>query len=263
MRIKMRAMNLALAVAALATPVVTLADGGKPIVLIKATTFDHGAFDKLLRANVQDGKVDYAAFADSASFKAYVESLARIDTTSLGSADEKYAFWVNAYNALTIAGVLKGWPDIKSVKDAYPDFGFFKRTLYTVGGKKISLDEIEHKILRPAFKDYRVHAALNCASASCPPLRAEAFVARKLNAQLEDQFRAFARDASRNAIDATTGTVQLSAIFDWFKDDFAAKGGVAGVLAGYLDAPQAEAVKAAYAASKVTFANYDWSLNKK
>ena len=263
MRIKMRAMNLALAVAALAAPAVALADGGKPVMLIKATTFDHGAFDKLLRANVQDGKVDYAAFADSASFKAYVESLARIDTTSLGSADEKYAFWVNAYNALTIAGVLKHWPEIKSVKDPYPEFGFFKRALHRVGGKLISLDEIEHKILRASFKDYRVHAALNCASISCPPLRPEAFVAKRLNAQLDEQFKAFARDTTRNVIDTTAGTVQLSAIFDWFKDDFAAKGGVAGVLAGVLDAPQAEAVKAATEAKKVTFVNYDWSLNKK
>lgn len=255
-----RALGL-LGALSLTAPTIASADGRK--VAAPATAFDHAAFDKLLRAHARGGKVDYAAFSTDASFKAYVEAIGRFDPATLKTRDEKLAFWINAYNALTISGVVKRWPGIKSVQDVAPNFGFFKEPNYTVGGKAMSLDDIEHKTIRPEFKDPRVHAALNCASTSCPPIVAEAFVPAKLNGQLEQAFRAFARDKARNTIDEATGAVALSSIFDWFKDDFTAQGGVATYLGRALDPGPAAAVKAAFAAGKVTYLPYDWSLNKR
>ncbi len=205
-----------------------------------------------------DGRVDYDRMKSDPRLAAYVTALSSFDPETLPTRAAKLAFWINAYNALAVHGVVSRWPGLKSVSDAGPDFGFFKEKVYTVGGRRLSLDEIEHEIIRKQFGEPRIHAALNCASVSCPPLRAEAFVAERLEAQLDAQFRAFARDPVRNRIDPVTGAVALSSIFDWFKADF---GGVARYLAPYLDAPQAAALSAAETAGRVTFLPYDWALN--
>ena len=225
---------------------------------VAAADVDHGAFDTLLKSAVKDGKLDYTAFIGKAEFQAYLDVLAKTDPATLPSQNAKLAFWINAYNANAINGVLKHWPKIKSVTEPYPDFGFFKNADKKVGGKTLSLNDIENTIIRPTFKDPRVHAALNCASASCPPLAPYAFNAQTLDAQLTKVMKAFILDRTRNQFDSKTGTVKLSQIFNWYKDDFTAAGGVKAYLAKFLPAEE----KALLDKAKLTFVDYDWSLNK-
>ena len=220
---------------------------------------DVEAWDALLKANVKDGKVNYKGFADSPDFAAFVAAIGTTDPATLPSDDARLAFWINAYNALTISGVLAAGEGVTSVSTIKPDFGFFKSKDYTVGGKKLALNDIENEIIRPTFKDPRVHAALNCASISCPPLQPFAFTADKVRDQLQTAMQAFVLDRSRNGIDAAAKTVQLSSIFDWYKADFEAAGGVKAYLKGFL---KDEAEKAALDAATLAFAPYDWNLNK-
>ncbi len=225
---------------------------------VAQTTFDHAPWDAALKATVKDGRVDYAALSRDARVGEYVGRLAAFDPERLPTRAAKLAFWLNAYNALAVSGVLAHSPGLKSVSDVAPDFGFFKAPNFKVGGKALSLNDIENGIVRKTFGDARVHAALNCASTSCPPLRAEAFQADALERQLDEQMRAFVRDPARNRIVAATGEVRLSSLFDWYKDDF---NGVAAFVARYLEPADAAAVKAAEAAGKIGFLPYDWSLN--
>ncbi len=222
------------------------------------STFDAASWDAALKGAVKGGRVDYGALAGDPRVAEFVGRLASFDPASLAARDARLVFWLNAYNALAISGVLKHYPGIKSVSDVAPDFGFFKAKTFTVGGKSLSLNDIENDIVRKQFGDARIHAALNCASVSCPPLRAEAFRVDALEKQLEEQMRGFVRDASRNRITAATGEVQLSSIFDWYKDDFK---GVGTFVARYLDPPEAAAVQAAEKAGALKFLPYDWSLN--
>lgn len=226
--------------------------------LASAADADHSKFDALLKAHVKGDKVDYKGFVDNADFKAYREMLAATDPATLPDDKARLAFWINAYNASTIAGVLEHWPAIKSVADPYPDYGFFKRAEYTVGGKKYSLNDIENEIIRKRFKEPRIHAALNCASISCPPLAPYAFTAAKLDGQLQAVFVAFANDPQRNQIDPATGAVKLSQIFNWYGGDF--QPSVQQYLAPFV---KDEAKKKALVDAKaVEFLPYDWSLNK-
>jgi hypothetical protein len=232
-------------------------------VAVRAGTpggFDHAPWHGLLQDAVRaaDGRVDYGRMKADPRLATYVAALAAFDPETLGGRDEKLAFWINAYNALAVSGVTKRWPGLKSVADAAPNFGFFKEAVYTVGGRTLSLDGIEHEIIRKRFGEPRIHAALNCASISCPPLRAEAYVGAKLEAQLETQFAAFVRDPTRNRIDPDKGTVALSALFDWFRADF---GGLATRLSRYLPAEHAAALDAAERAGRVSYLPYDWTLN--
>lgn len=251
--------QLVLCFALFAAP--TAGGGAAPAADAAKAGIDHGLFDALLKKFVRGDRVDYAGFQKSAELGKYLEQIAATDPAKLPDRKARLAFWINAYNALTISGVLKHWPGIKSVQNPYPDFGFFKRKDYVVGGKKVSLNEIENEIIRPRFEDPRIHAALNCASVSCPPLAPFAFVPDRLDEQLDERMRAFARDRTRNAIDPKAGTVKLSQIFNWYADDFKAAGGVAAYLRTYLDEADAAAVKKAEAAGKLEFLEYDWGLN--
>lgn len=221
-----------------------------------AADVDHGKFDALLKAHVKGQMLDYTGFVGNADFKAYLEMIEKTDPASLPDDKARLAFWINAYNAHTIAGVLKHWPGITSVGTVYPDFAFFKRADFTVGGKKYALNDIENKVIRPTFKDARIHAALNCASISCPPLAPFAFTAAKLDEQLDQVFKAFANDPQRNQIGPDG--VKLSEIFNWYGVDF--QPSVQAYLSKFIDD---EAKKKALTEAKaITHLPYDWNLNK-
>lgn len=225
--------------------------------LAAAADVDHSKFDALLKAHVKGQYFDYAGVVGNADLKAYVEMLEKTDPASLPNDKARLAFWINAYNAHTITGVLKHWPGITTVQTAKkPDFAFFKDKDYTVGGKKYSLNDIENEIIRPTFKDARIHAALNCASISCPPLAPFAFTAAKLDEQLDQVFAAFANDTQRNSIGPDG--VKLSQIFNWYGVDF--QPSVQAYLAKFV---KDEAKKKALTEAKsVGFLEYDWNLNK-
>ncbi len=223
-----------------------------------AADIDHSPFHTLLKANVKGSKVNYDGFAKSAEFKAYVALLGKTDPASLPSRNARLAFWINAYNALTINAVLAHYPKIQSVLKVTPDF--FKSKTRSAGGKTLALNDIENRIIRPKFKDPRIHAALNCASVSCPPLANFAFTAKGLNGQLKKVFTAFVNDTTRNQIDAGAGTVKLSKIFEWYGVDFKKAGGPAKYMAGFM-ADEAKKKLLSETAS-VQFLPYDWNLNK-
>jgi len=211
------------------------------------------AFDALLNAHVKNGHVDYPAFQDAPGLKAYVAELAK--PVKLESRAEQIAYHINAYNALAIQGILDGL----SPSSFLGRQRYFKLQEWPVAGRKISLHDIEHVVLRP-LGDPRIHFAIICASKSCPFLRSEAFTAAKLDAQLDAQARQFVNDPTRNRFDKATKTAHLSEIFKWFDEDFRGAGSVQKYVAKYVD--DAEVAKAlASDGFRVEWISYDWSLN--
>jgi hypothetical protein len=218
-----------------------------------AQGIDHAPFDALLRANVAKGVVNYPGFQDSAPFKAYVAELAK--DVPLPTKADQLAYNINAYNALAIQGIVDGL----SPSSTLGRLRYFKLQDWPLDGRKISLYDLEHKVLRP-LGDPRIHFAIICASRSCPFLRAEAYTAAKLDAQLDDQARAFVNDPFRNRFDKATKTAHLSEIFKWFAEDFQGAGSVQKYLARYVADPDV-AKDLAQDGYRVEYIDYDWSLN--
>ncbi len=247
-----------------------------------AQAFDHShaAWSGLLKKHVvllgggKGSQVRYAGFAqDREALKAYLTSLAGVNKAAFDGFNkgQQKAFLINAYNAYTVELILTKYPDLKSIKDLGSLLSSpWKQKVAPLLGTTMSLDGIEHDTLRVRGKydDPRIHFAVNCASIGCPMLREEAFVADRLEAQLEEQALRFLSDRSRNRYSATTQKVEVSKIFDWYGEDF--KLGHQGItsLESYLgkyaavlaDAPtDRDAIKAGKAS--VSFLAYDWALN--
>jgi len=250
-----------------------------PCALLMLTTtgalaFDtsHAALAPILAARVGPGGVDYAGLAaDPGPLDAYLKSLEAADLSAAGR-DEQMAFWINAYNALTLELMAENYP-LASIRDLDGGDPWSARS-FTVAGKSVTLNHIEHKLLRP-MGDPRIHAAVNCASRGCPPLRAAPFTAAGLDAQLNE---ASALWAATNglAVDKGAGVVELNTILDWFGEDFLPGYGadhrdIPGVegeaeaglnfLAQYLDEPTAAWIAAG--GYEARFAEYDWGLNSR
>jgi len=224
-----------------------------------APAFDHAPFDEILRAHAHAGQVDYRSLKAEAEDKLqrYLRMLAAADPTQFPERDDQLAFWLNAYNAFVIAGVIERYPGIESVMDA-PDF--FKQKRWTVGGQRRSLNEIENEIIRPTFKDPRIHFILVCAARSCPPLQAKAMKAETLQADLERATRAVINDTAYVRPDPEAKVLHLTRIMSWYKQDFVAKdGSLEAFLARYLDEPARRLVQDGRLT--IAFMEYDWALN--
>jgi uncharacterized protein DUF547 len=230
-------------------------------------TFVQGALDTLLARYVRGPGVDYRAWsarpADRAALTAYVKRLAAADTTGWPREDQM-TFWINAYNAITLERVLGAWPvssitKIKPTLGVLPGDGVWKEK-HRVAGHDLSLDDIEHRILRAHFKDARVHFALNCASKSCPPLAPRAWRPATLDQELTAATQQFVRFRRYNEIEPGK-TWALSKIFEWYGDDFkAAAGSVPAFVVRYLPPEQAHRINLAKV--RWTARDYDWSLNE-
>ena len=181
-----------------------------------ADAHPHQAYESILKQAVKKDGVDYATLVDNKDLAHYLKWVAHADLNKMPSKDARLAFYINAYNALTLRSVLHFWPNIKSVSDVVPNFGFFKVTKHKVAGQDVTLDDIENTIIRPTFNDPRIHAALNCASRSCPPLAPFAFTEAGLDQQLDTVFRRFANDDTRNQISVKERRIQLSKLFEWY-----------------------------------------------
>jgi len=230
----------------------------------------HAAWSEVLRACVHDGGFDYARLkADPARFQAYLAALHAVTPETLAGWNEKqrFAFWLNAYNAHCIQKVIENYP-LKSIRkldgllgiNTVFDDRFIPMRALDPRGKDqdLSLNDIEHEILRKKFKDARVHAAINCASASCPPLRAEAFTAERLEQQLAEQMRAFVNDPVRNHIDPAKKELAVSEIFKWFEEDFERDAkSVPEYLVRFSPPEKAEFIRTA----RLRYLDYDWDLN--
>ncbi len=221
-----------------------------PEVMVEVVTFDHSNFNSILKQNVSAaGNVNYDAIKSNwSSLRNYINVLSENMPTDNWSKNEKLAYWMNAYNAMTIDLILRHQPlgSIKGIKNPW------EQRFWKLGDKYYNLDEIEHQILRK-MGDPRIHFGINCASFSCPPLLNEAFAGDTVDAQLDKVARKFINDPKRNTI--TADQLEISEIFNWFGKDFKKNGSLIDYLNQYSEtkiSPNA----------KVRFKDYDWALNK-
>ncbi|ACN15690.1 conserved hypothetical protein [Desulforapulum autotrophicum HRM2] len=219
---------------------------------------DNQIYATLLKKHVIAGRVNYDGLkTDELLLDQYLEILSNTDIASL-SKTAQFAFYINAYNAFTIKLILTRYPDLGSIKD----LGGFLSSPWDIQfirlqDKKISLDMIEHDILRPDFKDPRVHFAINCASKSCPPLHNEPYEPDRLEAQLDQQARAFI-NAENNFI-IKGSQISISKIFKWFKGDF--DDNPLKFIRAYASGNLKDALESNSVITKINYLDYDWSLN--
>lgn len=211
--------------------------------------FDHSVFNTLLQTYVSDdGNVNYDEFKnDKKLLTNYISSLSENIPRDDWPKEDKLAYWINTYNAMTIDLILKNHP-INSIKDIKNPW---KQSLWKLGGKWYNLDEIEHQIIRK-MNEPRIHFALVCAAKSCPKLYNKAFTAGRLDKDLTKLTKAFLKDTSKNTI--TGDNIKLSKIFKWFAQDFKQNGSLIDFLNQYSD------IKISKKAKK-SFMDYNWDLN--
>ncbi len=239
------------------------------LVSTPAFAFDHthAAWDQWLKkyakVNGPVTTVDYAAAKEKPDgLKSYTQTLEQVTQAEFDKFNDqqKMAFLINVYNAFTASLIVEHYP-VKSIKDLGGIFSSpWKKKFFKLFGEERYLDHVEHELLRKLWQEPRVHFAVNCASKGCPALRGEAFVATKLEAQLEDGAVKFLSDKSRNRYNEAENKMYLSKIFDWYGEDFVKKvGSVQGFVAPRMvgGTLQAKAVKA-----EIAFNDYDWTLNE-
>ena len=222
---------------------------------------DHSIYDQLLKKYVDErGQVNYKGFKkEQAEFKKYLDLLSKNPPAASWSKNEQMAYWINAYNAFTIQLILDHYP-VQSIKDIGSKIQIpFVTTPWaikfiSIGKEKMSLDNIEHGTLRKKFDDPRIHFALVCASKSCPRLRNEAYMAEKLDRQLDDQGRDFLNNPAKNAI--TPKQASLSKYFDWYKGDWQDNG---KSIEEWVNRYSKTKINSN---TKISFMDYNWNLNE-
>ncbi|WP_416897592.1 MAG: DUF547 domain-containing protein [Minwuia sp.] len=233
----------------------------------QAGDVDHSVWARFLNRHLSIGgdgiaRIGYGAVdaASRRSLDAYVEALTHVDPVGLARA-AAMTYWINLYNALTVKVVLDHYP-VTSIRDIDISPGLFANgpwgaKLVRIGGEELSLDDIEHRILRPIWRDPRVHYAVNCASIGCPNLQAEPFTAGRLDAQLDAAARDFINHP--RGADFTDDGLTVSSIYEWFADDF---GGADEAVIAHLKLYAAPALAARLeGVTRIDDDSYDWRLN--
>ena len=207
-------------------------------------------------------RVDYKAVsaADQANLASFLDQLQQIDPGTLGR-DEQLAYWINLYNAQTIRVVLDAYPvgSIREIKDGPFSIGPWNRKDVVVNGAALSLNDIEHRIIRPTFNEPRIHYALNCAAASCPNLAPQAWRGAGLDAAFEAAELSYLADDRGISIDED-GRVTASKIYIWFREDFGTN--EKEVLARLISKSPDSKAAALQARGRIDQYEYDWSLNE-
>ncbi len=231
---------------------------GPPPLHAVGAAVDHHMFADLLQKFVDDGVVDYRGFKkEEARLDRYLEYLAGIQPDTLND-KERFAFFANAYNAWTLKLILEHYPGIRSIKDAGSLWRSpWKQKIARIDGRLLTLDEIEHDILRAQFGDPRVHFAVNCASKGCPPLWREPFSGQTLDRQLDQATRAFINDPARYRLDGNT--LYVSRIFKWFAEDF--NDDPIEFFQQYAENGLRKELERRAKDLRVKYLDYDWSLN--
>ncbi len=217
-------------------------------------TVDWSVWNRLLAEHVVEGEVDYTGLGAADEFSGLIESLER--TRPGPGRREQLVFYINAYNVLAAGAILRG----RSPAGRWGRTRFFYLDQYPVAGRNISLNTLEKELLLP-LEEPRVHFAIVCASRSCPGLRSEAYTVAGLDAQLDDNARAFLADSGKNRFDKQQRVAWLSSIFKWYREDFERAGGsVQSYLADYVTDPEVAALLREQAFD-IRYLDYDWSLN--
>lgn len=232
---------------------------------------EHHIFTEILQEYVKHGLVNYKKLCKDERLEKYIQQLQNTNPDTIADSKRQLAFWLNAYNAYTLKVICDNYP-VKSINDLH--FGglvigtVLKKTIWDkpfviLGHKKYTLNQIEHKIIRPKFKDPRVHFALVCAALSCPPLRYEAYEGDRLDEQLNDQGRKFFSDPQKNEFDLNQKIAHLSKILDWYEKDFGKnKEEVLLYISQFLRDEIASAIQKDPSAWQIKYKPYDWSLNE-
>jgi hypothetical protein len=239
---------------------------------------DHRLWNDLLQRHVRvleagsKTEVDYASMAgERHQLQSYLETLADVSRAEFDgwSRNEQLAFLINTYNAWTVELILQYYPDLDSIRDiGFLPGAAWRRDFVDLFGGQVSLDEIEHEMIRqwPQFQEPRIHFAVNCAAIGCPALRAEAWRSEDLQAQLEDSTARFLMDRDRNWLEQDT--LYVSRIFDWYGEDF--EQGWQGIetlrefliqYSGALELTDSQIEKLRQGELRIRFSRYDWGLN--
>ena len=245
--------------------ILVLALGMSVTFSARASGFDqpHPLLDQTVKHHVKNGLVDYADLkTHRQNLDGYLALTAAVSESDfkLWSEKQQLAFLINVYNASTLRLVIDHYP-VKSIKDigsilkgpwSQPVVRLFERTM--------TLDDLEHKMIRVQVAEPRVHFALVCAARGCPPLRSEAYLGERLDAQLDDQAKKFLANSQKNRLDTAGRVAYLSPIFKWYSVDFEKKtGSVLAALKFYW--PGNEGVAPGYGDFNIRYTDYDWSLN--
>ena len=230
-------------------------------------TIDHDVWSNFLKAHVEEAsggvnRIDYARVPKTArdALASYLRRMEEIPISEY-SRDEQLAYWVNLYNALTISVVLEHYP-VASIRDINLSKGLFSKgpwnkKLLTVEGREISLNDIEHRILRPIWKDPRIHYAVNCASIGCPNLLQQSFTANNVHELLEKGAHDYVNHPRGASVESDR--LRVSSIYVWFESDFGGNSsGVISHLKQYADESLASALEQI---NKISDNEYDWALN--
>ncbi len=227
----------------------------------KGKAIAHQEWTTLLKKHVNnDGFVDYKGFIkDSLALNKYLEKLSSNAPANSWSKDEKFAYWINAYNAFTVKLIVSNYP-VKSIKELGANNPIifvntaWDKKFFSIDGKKMTLNTIEFKILKKQFSDPRRHFAINCASYSCPKLLNEAYEAKTLDAQLTAQAKAFLADTEKNKMSATNP--KLSSIFKWYSGDFETAGKSKIEFINQFTSTKINSN------AKIEYLDYSWNLNE-
>ncbi len=253
----------------------------------EAAGFDHADYDSLLQQYVENGWVDYRGLkSNHQALENYLQRIADVDPEKFRkwSRDEQKAFWINSYNAITIEGIIRHYPiqygglvsRARFAKNSIRQIdGFWKKVFMPMMGKDLSLDDIEHQILRKEFDDPRIHFVLVCAAIGCPLLSSQAYRPESLNEQLDRSALDFITNPDKVRLDPKKNVLYLSSILDWYKGDFKLVDqasvykdgydkeyrGVVEFVAGYLPDDDRNYIRENH--PKIKFLDYDWTLNEK
>ncbi|MCF8109509.1 MAG: DUF547 domain-containing protein [Desulfohalobiaceae bacterium] len=229
---------------------------------------DHSVWSGLLKDNITPGpeginRFDYQGITekDRRRLDSYIQALAGTQIGSLSRASQK-PFWINLYNALTVQVVLDHYP-VESIKDIDISPGFFAsgpwgKKLVRVEDKELSLNDIEHRILRPVWKDPRIHYGVNCASLGCPNLQTEAYTPQNIETLLDKGARAYVNHP--RGVDIDGGDLVVSSIYTWFQEDFG--GSDTGVIEHLMHYAEPELKNKLQGFDAIDDDHYDWSLNE-
>ena len=214
--------------------------------------FSHTKWDQLTRKHVSStGKVNYKGFkSEKAKLDAYLAELSANPPASNWSKNKRLAYWINVYNAFTVDLIVRNYP-LKSIRNLNEPW---KTPFFKIGNRTLSLNDVEHEIIRKEFNEARIHFAVNCASFSCPALLNQAFTEASLNSQLNRQTRAYINNPAHNSISAKKG--EISSLLDWYADDFKKD---AGTVIAFINKYSNTKLDAN---AKITFKDYNWNLNE-
>jgi len=235
----------------------------KPTPHPDASGVDHALWDYLLKSYVSSGLVDYDGMKRDHLFRVYLRQLAAADLSKLTTAADQLALLCNAYNAFVIDGVITHKIDDSVMNYSQDGKEFFDIEEHIFAGSTVSLNSIEHELIRKRFREPRIHVALVCAARSCPAIRPEAYIGPRLAQQLDDQSIQFANSEKYVQFDELGNKLMVSPLLNWYGDDWQPVGGFLPWLAERIrDAHLVQRIKKASEGQvEVGFLDYDWSLN--